>query len=83
LDRVNTSVLATVGQQSAALQNLQGITQHNQAVQLTAQKQITNIKGADLSQVVVGLQEQQNLLQATLYSASQVVNENLVYFLTH
>lgn len=83
LDRVNTSVLATVGQQSAALQNLQGITSHNQAAQLTAQTQITNIKGADVSQVVVKLQEQQNLLQATLYSASQVANENLVYFLTH
>jgi len=31
--------------------------------------------------VVIGMQEQQNLLQATLYSAAQVMNVSLLNFI--
>ena len=81
LDRVNTSVLTVVGQQSASLQNLQGLTQHLQSVQLQTKQQIGNIDNVDMSQVVVGLQEQQNLLQATLYSASHILSLSLLDYL--
>jgi flagellar hook-associated protein 3 FlgL len=81
LDNANTEVLNTVGQQSASLQNLQGIDQHIQDVQLQTTQQIGNLQNADLSQVVVGLQEQQNALQASLYSASHIMSLSLLNFL--
>jgi flagellar hook-associated protein 3 FlgL len=81
LDRVNTSVLNTVGQQSASLQNLQGLSQHIQDLQLQTKQQIGNIENADIAQVVIGLQQQQNLLQATLYSASHILSLSLMDFL--
>jgi flagellar hook-associated protein 3 FlgL len=81
LDNANTSVLDIVGQQSASLQNLQGLDQQIQEVQLQTTQQIGNLQNADLSQVVIGLQEQQNLLQATLYSAARVLNTSLLNFI--
>lgn len=81
LDDANTGVLNTVGQQSASLQNLQGIDQHIQDVQLQTKQQIGNLQDADVSQLVIGLQEQQNALQATLYSASRVMSLSLLNFL--
>lgn len=81
LDTANTSILNTVGQQSASLQNLQSIDQQIQNVQLQTTGQIGNLQNVDLSQVVIGMQEQQNLLQATLYSASKILNVNLLNFL--
>lgn len=81
LDDANNGVLNTVGQQSASLQNLQGIDQHIQDVQLQTKQQIGNLQDADVSQLVIGLQEQQNALQATLYSASRVMSLSLLNFL--
>lgn len=81
IDSANSSVLDVVGRQSASLQNLQGINQQIQDVQLQTTQRISNLQDADLSQVVIGMQEQQNLLQATLYSAAQVMNVSLLNFL--
>jgi flagellar hook-associated protein 3 FlgL len=81
LDRVNESVLNTVGQQSADLQNLQAVDQHIQSAQLQTTQRIGDVNNADLTQVVVGLQSQQNLLQATLYSTSRILNLSLLDFL--
>ncbi len=81
LDNANDSILTTVGQQSASLQNLQAVTQQIQNVQLQTQQQINNVQNADITQVVVGLQAEQNLFQATLYSASQVLNLSLLNFI--
>jgi flagellar hook-associated protein 3 FlgL len=81
LDNANSNLLTTVGRQSASLQNLQGLDQQMQNVHLQLQEQITNVQGADLSQVVLGLQEQQNLLEATLYSVSHVLSASLLTFL--
>ncbi len=81
LDSANTSVLDSVGRQSASLQNLQSINQHIQDVQLQTTQQIGNLQNADLSQVVIGMQEQQNLLQATLYSAAHILNLSLLNFI--
>ena len=81
IDNANSSVLNVVGRQSASLQNLQGINQQIQDVQLQTTQRIRNLQDADISQVVIGMQEQQNLLQATLYSAAQVMNVSLLNFL--
>jgi flagellar hook-associated protein 3 FlgL len=81
LDSGNTSVLETVGRQSASLQNLQSIDQHIQNVKLQTTQQIGNSQNAGLSQVVIGMQEQQNLLQSTLYSAAHILNMSLLNFI--
>jgi flagellar hook-associated protein 3 len=81
LDRVNTNVLTVVGEQSASLQNLQAIDQHIQDVQLQTKQQIGNLQNADLPQVVVGMQEQRNLLQSTLYSTSRILSLSLLDFI--
>jgi flagellar hook-associated protein 3 FlgL len=81
LDNANSNILDVVGQQSAQLQNLQSIDQHIQKVQLQTTQQIGNLQNADLSQVVVGLQEQQNLLQSTLYSTAHVLSLSLLNFI--
>jgi flagellar hook-associated protein 3 FlgL len=81
LDSAFTNVLNVVGQQSASLQNLQGVSQQIQNVQLQTKQQIGNVQNADITQVVVNLQEQQNLLEATLYSTSHVLSLSLLNFL--
>lgn len=81
LDNANTNVLNVVGQQSASLQNLQAVSSQIQNVQLQTQQQIGNVQNADISQVVVNLQEQQNLLEATMYSTSHVLSLSLLNFL--
>lgn len=81
LDNANTNVLNVVGQQSASLQNLQAVSSQIQNVQLQTQQQIGNVQNADISQVVVNLQEQQNMLEATLYSTSHVLSLSLLNFL--
>jgi flagellar hook-associated protein 3 FlgL len=81
LDRVHISVLNVVGQQSASLSNMQALDQHIQDVQLQTTQKISSVQGVDMSQVAIGMQEQQNLLQATLYSASRILNLSLLDFL--
>jgi flagellin-like hook-associated protein FlgL len=81
LDRVRQGILDVAGEQSNALKNLQALEQHVQNAQLQTQQQISNVQGADISQVLLGMQEQQNLLQMTLFSSVQVLNANLLQFL--
>lgn len=81
LDSANTNILNVVGQQSASLQNLQGVSQQIQNVQLQTQQQVGNVQNADITQVVVNLQAQQNLLEATLYSSAHVLSLSLLNFL--
>lgn len=81
LDSANTNILNVVGQQSASLQNLQSVSQQIQNVQLQTKQQVGNVQNADITQVVVNLQEQQNLLEATLYSSAHVLSLSLLNFL--
>ena len=82
LDRINNSVLASAGQQSASLQYLQGQQSNFQDLQLAAQKLTTSIQGVDVPTVIVQLQEQQNQLQLTLAATAQVFQQaNLLNFL--
>jgi flagellar basal body L-ring protein FlgH len=43
--------------------------------------QIGDLQNADLTQVVIGMQEQQNLLQSTLYSTSRILSLSLLDFI--
>jgi flagellar hook-associated protein 3 FlgL len=81
IDRVHNGILGTVGEQSASLLNLDGISKRVQDVQLSTQGRIGDLESADIASVVVSLQAQQNLLQLTLYSSSKIFDQSLLNFL--
>ncbi|MBI3408008.1 MAG: flagellar hook-associated protein FlgL [Planctomycetes bacterium] len=78
IDRVHADVLRTVGEQSASLQNMESLSSHLQDVQVTAKKLISELEDADVGQLVLKLQAQQNLLQATFTATSHVLNLSLL-----
>lgn len=81
LDRVRSGILQAVGEQSASLETLEALEGRLGDVQLETRKRITELEGADLAEVVVHLQAQENLLQLTLASASRLLDNNLLDFL--
>jgi flagellar hook-associated protein 3 len=81
LDRARGNVLNAVGAQSANLQNLSAIQSRLQEVQLNTKQQTGNIQGADISQVVIGLTEQQNLLRLTLDSVARIFSQSLLDYI--
>lgn len=81
IDRVHDGILGAVGEQSATLLNLQGMSNRVQDVQLSTQGRISDLESADVPSVVVSLQAQQNLLQLTLYSSSKIFDQSLLDFL--
>jgi flagellar hook-associated protein 3 FlgL len=70
-----------VGQQSTSLQSLQTMGNQFNTLQLTDKGQTSDLKNTDISQAIVSLQEQQNLLQATLAITSQLFSPSFLSFL--
>ncbi len=70
-----------IGEQSATLQNLSGLQTQVQNVQLQTQEQTSNVQSADMASILTQLQAQQNLLQATLKTTSQMFSDNLLNFI--
>lgn len=81
VERVQNNILQVAGAQSADLQNLQGLQTQVQNVQLQTQQMIGNVGDVDLSQVLVNLQAQQNLLQVTLATTAKMFDQNLLNYL--
>jgi flagellin-like hook-associated protein FlgL len=81
LERVRTAILDAVGEQSATLQSLEAIERRAEDVQLETRKLSADLEGADLSEVVIGIQAQENLLRLTLASAVRVIDASLLDFL--
>jgi flagellar hook-associated protein 3 FlgL len=74
LQNAQNNVLQSTGEQSATLTQLASLQTTFQNVQLSVQQTTTNLQSADISQVVVQLQAQQNLLQLTMASTSEMLN---------
>jgi flagellar hook-associated protein 3 FlgL len=74
LQSAQDNVLQTTGAQSATLTQLASLQTTFQNIQLSVQQTTTNLQSADISQVVVQLQAQQNLLQLTMASTSEMLN---------
>jgi flagellar hook-associated protein 3 len=81
LDRVRTAVLDVVGEQSASLQTLDALERRIEDVQLETRKLTAELEAADLSEIVLSLQSQENLLQLTFAAASRVLDQSLLDFL--
>lgn len=81
LDRVRDSVLEIVGEQSASLENLESLERRTQDLQLELRKQVSDLEAADISEVVLNLQSQDNALRLTLAAAARVLDQSLLDFL--
>jgi flagellar hook-associated protein 3 FlgL len=81
LDQATAGVNTSLGLVSANVQNLQAVQQRLQQLQLSTRQQTSDLQSADITSVVVGLQEEQNLYSLTLESASKILNESLLNFL--
>ncbi len=81
LDRIHENVLSAVGEQSASLQNLDSLESRLRDVQLTTKQLISNLEDADVSQLVVQLQANQNMLTLTLATAAKLQDQSFLDFM--
>ena len=81
VDRVREGVMSTVGEQSVALENLDSLQLRAEQLQLETRTQISELESADLSQVVIELQNEQNLLQFTFATSVGLLDQSLLDFL--
>jgi flagellar hook-associated protein 3 FlgL len=82
LERVRDNVLDGLGEQAAALENLQSLDSYLMDVQLAARKTVSELEDADLSQVVIQLQAQETLLRLTLATAAQIMGPSLLDYIS-
>lgn len=82
LERVHTDILNVVGEQSTSLQNLDGLETRVRDIKLETRKFISDLEGADITEVVTNLQSQQNQLRLTLAAAARLFDQSLLDFLT-
>jgi flagellar hook-associated protein 3 len=81
LDRVRDTVLDVVGEQSASLQHMDNLENHVRDVQLSAQQLISDLEDADISEIVVRLQANENLLRLTLATAARLQEQTFLDFM--
>jgi flagellar hook-associated protein 3 FlgL len=81
IDRVNATIGQATGQQAATVQSLSQLQNQVQQMQLSSKELVSNLGGADLSQVVVQMQATQNALQASLYGFAHILQQSLLQFL--
>jgi flagellar hook-associated protein 3 FlgL len=81
LERVHRGLLNAVGEQSVALENLDSLQTRIEDVRLETQKLTSELESADVSEAVLGLQNQQSMLQLTFASAARIFDQSLLDFL--
>ncbi len=81
LERIHDHVLGIIGEQSANLQNLEGLQAQLGDIQLQGKKQAAELNGADFAALVLNLQSQQSLFQATLAVTARLFDQSLLDFI--
>lgn len=81
LERIQTSILDIVGQQSASLSTLDVVQTHFEDLQLSIRKRVSDLSDADVADIVLKLQSYNQMLQLTYAAFSRVVSTNLLDFL--
>lgn len=81
LDRLHGNVLDVVGAQSAILHNLEGLESRLGDLQLDTNKQLQELENVDLSEVIIRLQEQMNLIRLTLANTASIFDQSLLDFI--
>jgi flagellin-like hook-associated protein FlgL len=81
LNRVRDSISDVVGQQSVELASLDALESRAQDLQLEAKRLISDLESADISETIINLQTEQNLLQFTYASSVRLFDMSLLDFL--
>jgi flagellar hook-associated protein 3 FlgL len=81
LDSVHARLLHFLGEQSATLAQLETLEQHLQDTQVELRSRLGELEEADLAELVVRLQAQQNQLLLVLGATAQVLQPSLLDFL--
>lgn len=81
LDRARGAILAGVGEQSASLQHLENLEKVTLEAQLAARKVVSDLEDADVSEVVVRLQENENLLRLAFAASARLFDQSLLDYL--
>ena len=81
VQRVRNHILSVVGEQSLTLENLDAIERQTQNDQLETRRLIGEIESADIAEVAIRLQEEQNLLQFTFATTVGLLDQSLLDFI--
>jgi flagellin-like hook-associated protein FlgL len=81
LDRIRGNVLEAVGEQGAALQNLDTLEAHARDLNVEVERLTGELEGADLSEVILQLQAQENQLRTTLATTARIFDTSLLDFI--
>jgi flagellar hook-associated protein 3 FlgL len=81
LDNVSTHIETTLGAQSTTLQGLGSLQSNLQNLQLSTQENISNVGGANMTDVVVQLQTYEQMLQMSLLAFSKISSTSLLNYL--
>ena len=73
--------MQVVGEQSVTLENLDALQLRTEEFQLDTRTAIGSIENADMSEVILQLQNEQNLLQFVYASAATIFDNNLLDFI--
>jgi len=73
--------LQATGQQSAQLQSLTALQTQTQNMKLSSQEFVSGLQNADMTQVAIQLQAQENQLQLTLATTAKMFDQNLLQFI--
>lgn len=79
--RMLDGVLNIVGEQSVELENLDALERRSQDIQVEIQSRISELQAADMVDVAISLQAEQNLLQFTYATAGIFFQQSLLDFL--
>jgi flagellar hook-associated protein 3 FlgL len=80
LERTSTSILGTVGEQSADLSNLEAVGNRIEDLQLEVRSRNSDIESTDVASAIVKLRETENIFQTSLAVAARIFNNNLLDF---
>lgn len=81
IDRIHHHILSVVGQQSLTLEDLYVVERRLQDQQLATREAISDLESADISEVAIRLQGEQNLLQFTFATTAGLFDQSLLDFL--
>ena len=81
LERVHNHVLSVMGEQAVSLENLDVLEGRTQDIQLSTKTAIGELEDADMTEAILRMQSEQNLLQFTYAAASGMFDVSLLDFL--
>jgi flagellin-like hook-associated protein FlgL len=82
VERVHDHLLSVISEQSATLENLDAFEDQTEVYQLDTQHEIAAVESTDIPEAVVQFQAAQNALQYTYAISLQLMDTNILDFLT-